>query len=146
MAGRCRDASVVLASRHSYYWWSSAPVSEQAQYLAGRGTLLSGDFAADRIAPWRMPERVVAYAGSAIDLSPAGYVLADPADYTALVVVPADTTLRATAQTWGIGDVTDPIVTAYDVMRTATAGDQDEAVEKLRDLVVKRFAEARGHG
>lgn len=46
----------------SCYWWSSSPVSEQAQYLADRGALLSGDFAADRIAPWRMPERVVAMA------------------------------------------------------------------------------------
>lgn len=129
----------------SYYWWSSAPLNEQAQLLAVRQALLSGDFAADRIAPWRMPERVVAYTESPLDLSPAGFVLADPGDYTTLVVVPADPTLRATAKAWGTDDVTDPIIAAHDVLRTATTGDENEAVDKLRDLVIQRFVETTRH-
>lgn len=135
----------------TYYWWSSKPVNEQARHLAEHGALLSGDFAADRIAPWRMPERVVAYVEAPLDLSAAGYVLADPGDYTTLVTVPADPTLRATARTWGavdddVDNVADPIIAAHDVIRTATTRDDDEAVEKLRDVVVRRFIEARHHG
>ncbi|MGB3376466.1 MAG: hypothetical protein WBA87_15170 [Microbacterium sp.] len=130
----------------SYYWWSGSPVNEQAQHLADRGALLSGDFAADRIAPWRMPERVIAYLDSPIDLSPAGYVLAHSSDYTTLVVVAADPTLRTTARAWGTGDIADPIITAYDVLRTATTGDEDEAVDMLRDVVIKQFTGTRHHG
>lgn len=136
----------------TYYWWSSQPVNEQASHLAERGALLSGDFAADRIAPWRMPERVVAYVHAPLDLSAAGYVLADSGDFTTLVNVPADPTLWATAKTWSAidddndDDVADPVITAHDVIRTATTGDDDEAVEKLRSIVVKRFTAARHHG
>lgn len=124
----------------AFYWWSGRPVHEQARALKEHGALLSGDFAADRIAPWRLPERVVAYVNAPIDLADAGYVLAGPSDFTALVVVAADPTLRATAAAWG-ADVADPIIAAYDVRRTATTGDDDEAVEKLRDVVVTRFAD-----
>lgn len=135
----------------AYYWWSSKPLDEQARHLAESGALLSGDFAADRIAPWRMPEHVVAYVDAPLDLSTAGYVLADPGDYTTLVTVPADATLRATARTWravgeNVDNVTDPIIAAHDVLRTATTGDDDGAVEKLRDVVVGRFTEAQHHG
>ena len=135
----------------TYYWWSSQPVHEQARHLAGLGALLSGDFAADRIAPWRMPEHVVAYVDAPLDLAASGCVLTDPGDYTALVCVPADPTLRATARAWSAssvaGDiVADPIIAAYDVTRTATTGDDDDAVEKLRNIVVKRFIAARHHG
>lgn len=131
----------------AFYWWSRDPVNEQARRLAEHGALISGDFAADRIAPWRMSERVVAYTDAPIDLSTDGYVLADASEYTALVAVPADPTLRATARTWtGTDDVADPIIAAYDVARTATTGDQDEAVNKLRNVVVERFNNAHHHG
>lgn len=128
----------------TYYWWSSRPVHEQMRDLAEHGALLSGDFAADSIAPWRMPERVVAYMDAPVDLAASGYVLAEPNDYTTLVVVPADQTIKVTAATWGVDDdnVADPIVTAYDVLRTATTGDEGEAVKRLRDVVVKRFSKA----
>lgn len=128
----------------TYYWWSSRPVQEQSEHLADRGALISGDFAADRISPWRMPERVVGYVDAPVDLSRTGYVLSDPSDYTMMVVVPADPTLRATASAWNSDSgVADPVITAYDVQRTATTGDEDEAIEKLRDVVIRRFSEVR---
>lgn len=139
----------------TYHWWSSRPVHEQASYITEQGALLSGDFAADRIAPWRMPERVVAYVDAPLDLSEVGYVLTDPGDYTMLVTVPADPTLRATARTWrassvdvvdDVDTVADPIIVAWDVTRTATTGDDDEAVDRLRDIVVRRFTVAQDHG
>jgi len=127
----------------TYYWWSSSPVHEQARQLADSGALISGDFAADRIAPWRMPERVVAYVNSPVDLSGDGYVLTEPDDYTTLVIAPADKTIRATAETWGSTEVADPLIAAFDVLRTATTGDQDEAIDKLRDVVIKRSTDAQ---
>jgi len=124
----------------SFYWWSDRPVDEQAKQLTARGALLSGDFAADAIAPWRVSERVVGYAKATIDLASDGYVLTDDSDYTTLVTIPSDLTLWSTAAAWGREGIVDPVIAAYDVLRTATTGDQDEAVDKLRDYVVRWYA------
>lgn len=127
----------------TFYLWSEKPVRAQAEDFAGHGALLSGDIAADRLAPWRVPEHLVAYVEAPVDLSADGYVLATPDDYTAVMVAPADSTLRATAAAWGRTDVADPIIAASDVLRTATTGDHIEAIEKLRDAVIRRFHETR---
>lgn len=124
----------------TFYWWSDRPVAEQAKHLASRAALISGDFAADATAPWRIPERVVGYMREPIDLAMDGYVLSDESDYTTLVTIPSDKTLWATAATWGREDVADPAIAAYDVLRTATTGDEDEAVDKLREHVVRWHA------
>lgn len=124
----------------SFYWWSDRPVDEQAKQLTARGVLLSGDFAADVIAPWRVSEHVVGYAKEPIDLSSHGYVLAGDSDYTTLVTIPDDLTVWSTASAWGNEGVVDPVIAAYDVLRTATTGDQDEAVDTLREYVVRRYA------
>lgn len=130
----------------TYHWWSASPLHEQAGLVSDHGALISGDFAADRLAAWRTPERVIGYVDRPVDLSAAGYVLSAPDDYTTMLVVSADPTLRATGATWNLGgDVADPIIAAHDVRRTATTGDDDEAVEKLRELVVRRYTEAK-HG
>ncbi|RZI96246.1 MAG: hypothetical protein EOO67_00810 [Microbacterium sp.] len=124
----------------SFYWWSDRPVDEQAKHLAARGALISGDFAADAIAPWRVSERVVGYTKEPINLASDGYVLTDESDYTTLVTIPSDPTLWSTAAAWGKEGVVDPAIAAYDVLRTATTGDQDEAVDKLREYIVRRYA------
>ncbi|PPF47176.1 hypothetical protein C5B85_02580 [Pseudoclavibacter sp. AY1F1] len=148
---RATDASAAPAERfdmllrtypgpggQTFYWWSDRPIREQADVLRSHGTLTSGDFAADVLAPWRLSERAVSYARAPIDLSRDGFVLATESDYTAMVIVPQDPTLWATAEAWGEPDIADPLITAFDVQRTATTGDGDEAVEKLRELVVRR--------
>lgn len=124
----------------SFYWWSDRPVDGQAKQLAARGALISGDFAADAIAPWRVSEHVIGYAKEPIDLASDGYVLTDESDYTTLVTIPSDPTLWATAAAWGTEGIVDPAIAAYDVLRTATTGDQDEAVDKLREYVVRWHA------
>lgn len=121
----------------AFYWWSDRPVDEQAANLKARGALISGDFAADAIAPWRVSEHVVGYLREPVDLAKDGYVLTDESDYTTLVTVPRDPTLWATAATWGKAEIADPVITAYDVLRTATTGDEHEAVDKLREHVVR---------
>lgn len=124
----------------SFYWWSDRPMDEQAKRLTARGALMSGDFAADAIAPWRVSERVVGYTKDPIDLASDGYVLTDESDYTTLVTIPSDPTLWSTAAAWGKEGVVDPAIAAYDVLRTATTGDQDEAVDKLREYAVRWYA------
>lgn len=123
-----------------FYWWSDRPVNEQAKLLTARSALISGDFAADATAPWRVSERVVGYVREPIDLARDGFVLSDESDYTTLVTVPRDKTLWATAATWGQAGVADPAIAAYDVLRTATTGDENEAVDKLREHVLRRQA------
>lgn len=119
----------------TFYWWSERPVAEQAKHVAARSALISGDFAADAIAPWRVPEHVVGYMREPVDLSGDGYVLSDESDYTTLLTIPNDKTLWATAAAWGRNGIADPAIAAYDVLRTATSGDEEEAVDKLRQQV-----------
>ena len=125
------------------YWSGSNPVHEQVRQLAELGALISGGFAADRIALWRRAERVVGYLDAPIDLSEAGYTPADSDDYTIMVVVPADPTLRDTATAWNVDGVADPIIATYDLLRTATTGDGEEAAAQIRDFVAQRFNDAQ---
>ena len=111
------------------YWWSMDPVPDQAAQV--RGKLISGDLAADRLAPWRIPERATVYAETGSDLSRLGFAEAGPDRYTLSVTVPADWTLFRTAN----DGLADPCVTAWDVQHTGTTGDQGDAVAKIRELV-----------
>ncbi|MCR2818925.1 hypothetical protein NQ166_08805 [Microbacterium sp. zg.Y1090] len=124
----------------TYYWWSDQQLVDQARTLQEVGALLSGDYAADAISAWRVPEKVIGYSTEPIDLARHGFALATADDYTAAVVVPADKTIWATAAAWGAG-VADPLIAAYDIARTATTGDDDEAIARLREYVTTR---ARG--
>lgn len=119
------------------FWWSDAPVREQADDLRRSDALISGDLAASEINGWRMPERAIGYSRRQFDLAPRGYVLATSLDYTLRLVVPLDPTLWATAESFGRAGVADPVIAAYDVLRTATTGDQDEAVAKLREAATR---------
>ena len=68
---------------------------------------------------------------ASLDLAARGYVLATSLNYTLRLVVPMDDTLWVTSETFGRAGVADPVIAAYDVLRTATTGDQDQAVAKL---------------
>jgi hypothetical protein len=113
------------------YWWSDLPLTEQAAALPD-DALISGDLAADRIAAWRMPEHVTAYLRSGIDLSTSGFTLGSSDDYTLSVTIPADKTIWATADHAGRPGTADPVITARDVLRTGTTGDQQEAADRIR--------------
>lgn len=125
------------AGGKEFYWWSDRPLADQAKEMRDARLLLSGDFAADQISPWRVPERVIAYAREPIDLAALGYVLTEPTDFTVLIVVPDDRTLWATAKAWAL-QVADPVIAAYDLLRTATTGDEREAANKLRTFAERR--------
>ena len=118
------------------YWWSDLPLTEQAVALPDN-SLISGDLAADRIAAWRMPEHVTAYLRSGIDLSASGFTLGSSDDYTLSVTIPADKTVWATAEHAGRAGTADPVITARDVLRTGTTGDQQEAADRIRAATLK---------
>lgn len=122
------------------YWWHETPIIAQATSVAGADetALLSGDVAADRISAWRAPEHAVVYTKAQPDLRRLGFSMATPEDYTLLLVYAEDRTLWPTARSWSRPQVADPMITAYDVARTGTVGDQGEAVERLRAYVKER--------
>lgn len=128
-------------------WTAVAELREQverAQRVAGdTETLLSGDSAADEIAPWRRSRLAVLYAASDLDLS-ARFAPADPGVAPTLeVVVPDDPTIFATAAAWADGPsrLTDPIITAWEVSRSP-GPDARDAVERLRERVLSRWGVA----
>lgn len=124
------------------YWWHDASLEEQARMVGERTTaLLSGDLAARVIAPWRQPEHVTMYLREGFNPSTLGFALGSRSDYTLSITVPADKTIFATAKAFApIQGYVDPVIGAYDVRETGTSGDENEAVERIRDQVVRVVA------
>lgn len=120
------------------YWWSEAPVLQQAESVAAADdtALLSGDVAADAISAWRRPEHAVVYTRAEPDLRRLGFSIADPDDYTLMLVYPEDRTLWSTARVWPASRIADPMIASFDVARTGTLGDQGEAVDRIKNHVV----------
>ena len=127
------------------YWWHDAPLQEQARMLKERTkALLSGDLAARVIAPWRQPEHVTIYLGEGFDPSTLGFALGTPSDYTLSITVPADKTIFATAKAFAPAPgYVDPVIAAYDVASTGTSDDENEAVERIRDQVIRAGARSQ---
>lgn len=114
-------------------WYSTAPITEQAQTAAkfGEHVLLSGDSAADRLAPWRIPRSAMISAPESLPLENDGFAETDSREATLRVSVPADRTIRSTAHAWYPGGGTvDPLVAAWD-LRTSGGADAEDAAEHL---------------
>lgn len=120
------------------YWWSEGPIVQQAESVAtaDETALLSGDVAADAISAWRRPEHAVVYTRAEPDLRRLGFSLADPDDYTLMLIYPDDHTLWSTASAWSNPRMADPLIASSDVVRTGTYGDHIEAVDRLRNYVI----------
>ena len=124
-------------------WVGVGAVADQlaaAQQAAGdTETLVSGDAGADRLAPWRRPRRSVIYAPRDLDLS-AKLAPAGPGDVATLeVVVPDDQTIFATARAYADGSpqLTDPVLTAWEVLRSP-GPDARQAAGSLAAFVLNR--------
>lgn len=115
------------------YWWHSE--SLEAQYGLAKesmpGLLLSGDLAADRIWSWRSPQHVLCYHRAPVNPVDLGFAMASADDYSFALTVPRDPTLWETSAIFGAEGLTDPIITAYDMVATGTTGDEREAAERL---------------
>ena len=100
--------------------------------------IVSGDPAADLLAPWRVARRAVVYARTGLDLARLGFSETTPENATLEYVVPADPTIWSTARAWTSavsGWTADPVLVAWDVQRTGGA-DAADAVERIRRTVL----------
>lgn len=123
-------------------WYSLDPVPEQVQRLTREAPdeavlLVSGDAAADLLAPWRMPRRTVAYAREGFDPSSLGFTAALSSEATLELIVPTDATIWSTARAWradrgATAEIVDPLIAAWDVLRSG-GPDAEDAARHLRD-------------
>ena len=115
------------------YWWHSEPL--EAQYDIARESmpeiLLSGDLAADRIWSWRSPQHVLCYDRAPVNPVDLGFAMASEDDFSFALTVPRDQTLWETSALFEADGLTDPIITAYDVVATGTTGDEGEAALRM---------------
>ena len=128
------------------YWYGLDAISDQSKAVVAAGisadvhVLSSGDSAADELAPWRVPVRAVVYAKSGIALGRLGFAQTTRERATLQFTVPADHTIWATTASWAHRTNTatvDPVIAAWDVRR-AGGPDADEAVQRIRSLVLAR--------
>jgi hypothetical protein len=124
------------------YWLGLEPIVRQAKTVRDAAAevdgLVSGDPAADLIAPWRVGSRAVIYARTGLDLARLGFAETTPEKATLEYVVPADPTIWSTARAWSataLGFTTDPALAAWDVQRTG-GPDAADAVERIRRTVL----------
>jgi len=126
------------------HWYGLDAVTDQSNAVVAAGAsagvqvLISGDSAADQLAPWRVPARAVVYAASWINLGKLGFAQTTEERATLTLTVPTDHTIWATATSWSERNNTptvDPVLAAWDVRRTG-GPDADEAVSRIRDLVL----------
>ena len=62
--------------------------------------------------------------------------MADADDHTLTVTVPNDVTLWATSVAFDRPGIADPLITAFDVMRTGTTGDEGEAAARVLEVLI----------
>ena len=126
------------------HWYGLDAVTDQSNSVVAAGAsegvrvLVSGDSAADQLAPWRVPARAFVYAASGIALGKLGLAQTTEEQATLTFTVPADHTIWATAASWPRRTSTptvDPVIAAWDVRRTG-GPDAEEAVTRIRDLVL----------
>ena len=130
-------------------WYGLAPVREQAAAVAdalgnaGLPVLVSGDVAADALAPWHRPARAVLYTDvernpAAADLTRAGLVPSGTQEATLELVVPADPGLwPSPGETCGELLLADGMQVLWDLARTP-GSDVDQAVTVLREALRAR--------
>ena len=135
-------------------WYGLAPVREQAVTVAaalgaaGLPVAVSGDVAADVLAPWHRPARAVLYADvekdpAAADLARAGLVPSGAQEATVELVVPADPGVWAPPDhgTSGGLPLADGMQVLWDLGR-APGSDVDQAVDVLRGALRARARSA----
>jgi len=147
---RVRDRSLVWdtfmdeyagAGGISSYWYGLDPITQQTDKVLaladalGVDALLSGDSAADRLAPWRIPAAGVVYTRSALDLRRDAFAESEPANATMTVIVPADRTIWATAAAWSPVTTADPLIVAWD-LRHSGGPDARESADRIKSRVL----------
>ncbi|MGY1843313.1 hypothetical protein [Modestobacter sp. SYSU DS0875] len=135
------------------YWYGFSDVPEQARLVAAAlrradvPVAVSGDVAADLLAPWRHPTRAVVYAEvgghPAVDLTTVGLTPSGPDEATLELIVPADPGVWATGgglTSHGGLPLADGMQVLWDLQR-APGSDTDQAVAALRPVLRARATE-----
>jgi len=132
------------------YWFGLDPVVRQARtvydFLAsvGGNPAVSGDVAADMVAPWRVPRRALVYAERGSDLSEIGLTPTDQASATLVLVLPDDNAVwpqvapdaaEASAQVDTMARASS-LQVLYDLKR-GDGPDADDAVRTWRQWMLK---------
>jgi hypothetical protein len=132
------------------HWFGVDSISEQAYraYVAldreRARPLISGDVAADLVAPWRAPRRATLYAQRGVDLSEVGLTTSDASAATLTLVLPQDagvwpvSTAPVLIEMRGHGDVAraNAFQVLYDLSRSP-GPDVDEALKAWRTWMVE---------
>lgn len=127
----------------SFGWYSLdevVPETLRAAEVAedvGMRPLLSGDVAADEIAPWKLPGRGLLYVASPLDLEDDGFVPASVEEATLVTVVPRDPTLWAVAA-WSQGHeprLADPAIVYRDLLMDDAPDSPEAAAAFLESLL-----------
>ncbi|MEW2381461.1 hypothetical protein AB0873_05120 [Micromonospora sp. NPDC047707] len=139
----------------STYWYGLAPAVEQARTVVEmvaapdpHGVAVSGDVAADIIAPWRAPTRAILYASTGVNLADEGFIPAGAEEATLEFTVPRDPGLW---QPSGMAErfipdglpLADPIQILWDVRRSP-GSDSEDAAQRVWDLL-RRDHRDRGY-
>jgi hypothetical protein len=111
--------------------------------------VLSGDLAADLIAPWRSPGRAVIYSNVGADLAEAGLTPTAADEATLELIVPQDTgvfpprrALMAEQETHDpFMPTADPLQILWDIQRSP-GSDRDEAVARLSGALGEQYRAA----
>ena len=133
------------AGGQEFGWYSLDPVVAQTlaafrvAELLDAQPLVSGDVAADKLAPWKLPAKGLIYVNSPIDLAGDGFVPAPLEESTLVTCVPWDPTLwklteLSTVPTYDDGKLADPALVYWDLYYS---GDLDslEAANHLKPLI-----------
>lgn len=127
------------------YWASVESIAIQTRTavaaLADQGcrAAVSGDPAADLLAPWRLPSLATVYADRGTPLGKHGFVLVASEEEATLVVrSPADPGLWLPSE-WAVGGLplADPLQITYDIIN-GSEPDRDEAAEELIEKLQTR--------
>ena len=114
------------------YWYSIDPVPQQVKRVAAERpeAILSGDFAADLLAPWRMPDLGVFYSNSDLQLQKLGFISTTLDKATLIEIIPADRTIWPLSQKRDGRLLADSLLVASDMKRSKGV-DSTEAIERL---------------
>lgn len=126
-------------------WYALDSPVDQADHAAKAAALLdaqpllSGDVAADRLGPWKMPTHAKVYISRPVDLADDGFVPAPLEEASLITCVPQDPTLWHLPPRKDDLALADPVLVCWDVLQGDDV-DSEEAAEHLKNLIVKGTA------
>lgn len=101
--------------------------------------LLTGDVAADRLGPWKLPTSARIYISRPVDLSEDGFVPAPLEEASLITQLPQDPTVHRTSRASEGAALADAVLVCWELLQGRDV-DSVEAGEHLKDLIVRGMA------